>query len=80
MPPRFKCFIPKWHSPIHILDQEITSNRARFPKYTPTYDVLEYFGSNILTTEHEQWKHQRKLTSPTFSEVRYIVEIREVKV
>ncbi|GJJ15068.1 hypothetical protein Clacol_009343 [Clathrus columnatus] len=48
--------------------KEVVSNRARFPKPTATYAALQYFGSNILTTEGEEWKHQRKLTAPTFSE------------
>lgn len=43
--------------------------RARFPKPTDSYKILAVFGSNILTTEGEEWKHQRKITAPAFSEV-----------
>ncbi|KAF8503883.1 cytochrome P450 [Hysterangium stoloniferum] len=48
--------------------KEITSNRARFPKDVKDYTVLAFFGSNILVTEGEVWKKQRKLAAPTFSE------------
>ncbi|GJJ15066.1 hypothetical protein Clacol_009341 [Clathrus columnatus] len=48
--------------------KEIVSNRAVFPKNTPNYQLLNHFGTNLLTTEGEEWKRQRKLASPAFSE------------
>lgn len=51
--------------------EEITSNRARFPKDVSDYTALAFFGSNILVTEGEEWKKQRKLAAPTFSEVAF---------
>ena len=44
--------------------------RARFPKPTEPYALLRVFGMNIIATEGEEWKHQRKIVAPAFSEVR----------
>ncbi|GJJ12852.1 hypothetical protein Clacol_007097 [Clathrus columnatus] len=48
--------------------KEMMSNRALFPKNIWGYKILNYFGPNVLTSEGEEWKHQRKLISPAFSE------------
>ncbi|KAI0326146.1 cytochrome P450 [Cubamyces sp. BRFM 1775] len=48
--------------------QEILGARARFPKPTEAYQLLAAFGSNILVTEGDVWKRQRKIAAPAFSE------------
>lgn len=49
--------------------QEVMGARARFPKPTDVYELLATFGTNILVTEGEEWKRQRKIAAPAFSEV-----------
>lgn len=49
--------------------QEVTGNRARFPKPTEVYEVLNMYGQNIVVTEGEEWRIHRKITAPTFNEV-----------
>ena len=49
--------------------QEITTYRHRFPKPLFRYEVLNAFGSNIISSEGEEWKKYRKITAPAFSEV-----------
>ncbi|OSD01453.1 cytochrome P450 [Trametes coccinea BRFM310] len=51
--------------------KEIIGSRARFPKMTKVYDLLATFGSNILVTEGDIWKRQRKIAAPAFSERNY---------
>ena len=34
------------------------------------YETLKVFGSNIVTSGSDEWKHHRKVTAPAFSEVR----------
>ncbi|KAH9941623.1 cytochrome P450 [Epithele typhae] len=48
--------------------KEIVGARARFPKPLEFYDILAAFGSNILVTEGDEWKRQRKIAAPAFSE------------
>lgn len=48
--------------------KKVTANRSQFPKQTGVYDILKLFGENVLTTEGQQWKIHRQITSPTFSE------------
>ncbi|KAL1946308.1 hypothetical protein VTO73DRAFT_15435 [Trametes versicolor] len=48
--------------------KEIIGARARFPKPLETYALLATFGTNILVTEGEEWKRQRKIAAPAFSE------------
>lgn len=52
------------------VSQEIIGARARFPKPISAYQILATFGSNILVTEGDEWKRQRKIAAPAFSEVR----------
>ena len=47
------------------------SSRPRFPKPVEDYKILQFFGSNIVTTEFEEWKRYRKIAAPAFSEVRH---------
>ena len=49
--------------------QEVVGARARFPKPLEVYELLASFGSNILVTEGDEWKRQRKIAAPAFSEV-----------
>ncbi|KAI0716473.1 cytochrome P450 [Earliella scabrosa] len=48
--------------------KEVIGARARFPKPLEAYQLLTTFGSNILVTEGDEWKRQRKITAPAFSE------------
>ena len=52
--------------------QEVVGARARFPKPLEVYELLASFGSNILVTEGDEWKRQRKIAAPAFSEVRFL--------
>ncbi|KAF5322602.1 hypothetical protein D9619_001346 [Psilocybe cf. subviscida] len=47
---------------------EVTSSRARFPKPVHYYDVLSFFGRNIVASEGEEWKKYRKISAPAFSD------------
>ncbi|TVY33469.1 Cytochrome P450 [Lachnellula subtilissima] len=47
---------------------QITARREAFPKQIEKYKVLEIFGRNILSTEGNDWKLHRKITSPGFNE------------
>ncbi|KDQ10985.1 hypothetical protein BOTBODRAFT_177679 [Botryobasidium botryosum FD-172 SS1] len=46
--------------------KEVTTSRATFPK--PTYEILNLYGRNVVTTEHDEWKKHRKIAQPAFSE------------
>ena len=48
----------------------ITSSRLRFPKPLEIYEILGFFGMNIITTDFGEWKRHRKIVAPAFSEVR----------
>jgi len=48
--------------------KEVTTSRARFPKPAHRYTTLTIFGSNIVSTEGEEWKKYRKIAAPAFSE------------
>ncbi|KAK2762770.1 hypothetical protein FQN54_000944 [Arachnomyces sp. PD_36] len=47
---------------------QIASRRNDFPKPTALYTSLDVYGKNIITTEGEQWRLHRKITSPPFAE------------
>lgn len=53
--------------------QEITSARHRFPKPVENYEVLNFFGHNIVASEGEEWKKIRKIVAPAFSDVSPLV-------
>ncbi|KAI1786708.1 cytochrome P450, partial [Ganoderma leucocontextum] len=63
---------PRPKADIYIADpkivKEIIGARARFPKPTEQYAVMRVFGTNLLATEGDEWKHQRKIVAPAFSE------------
>ncbi|KDR75779.1 hypothetical protein GALMADRAFT_248468 [Galerina marginata CBS 339.88] len=48
--------------------KEITSSRARFPKPVFQYEILTFFGRNIVASEGEEWKKYRKISAPAFSD------------
>lgn len=47
---------------------QITTRRTDFPKPLEVYGSLRIYGDNVVTSEGQQWKHHRKITSPPFSE------------
>ena len=53
--------------------KEITSHRTRFVKAVEEYTILEFFGPNVVVSEHDQWKRYRKVSAPAFSEVKCIM-------
>ncbi len=40
------------------------------------YKILLAFGPNLVASEGEEWKRQRKLVAPAFSEVRPLLRFR----
>ncbi|KAG8819652.1 hypothetical protein FRC19_009628 [Serendipita sp. 401] len=64
-------FIPHWFS-VFVADaaiaREITSNRVAFPKPVHLYKPINIYGTNVVTSEHEEWKVHRRITAPSFSE------------
>src|ERR1700712_2952473 len=56
---------------------QITSRRDAFPKPTETYQILNLFGRNILSTEGPEWKSHRKVTSPGFNEKNNVLVFEE---
>ena len=51
------------------LTQHITSNRLLFPKLPEEYDIITFYGDNIVASEGKEWKRYRKISAPAFSEV-----------
>ena len=52
------------------VQQTIFSSRLKFPKPVEDYELLDFFGKNVLTAEFAEWKRHRKIAAPAFSEVR----------
>ncbi|KAK1227361.1 hypothetical protein PQX77_009645 [Marasmius sp. AFHP31] len=48
--------------------KEIGSQRHKYPKPLAQYKPLDIFGRNIISTEGDEWKKNRKIASPAFSE------------
>ncbi|TDL26326.1 614/534 cytochrome P450 [Rickenella mellea] len=48
--------------------KEVTSSRTRWTKAAQQYQLLRYFGDNILITEGDEWKRHRRTANPAFSE------------
>jgi cytochrome P450 len=46
----------------------VVSNRPAFPKPVEVYELLSLFGTNIIATEHDEWRKHRKVASPAFNE------------
>ncbi|KAG8824703.1 hypothetical protein FRC17_009034 [Serendipita sp. 399] len=62
---------PYWLD-IYVADasiaREITSNRTGFPKPTEVYEIVSLYGTNVIASEHDEWKLHRRITAPSFSE------------
>ncbi|KAF8607080.1 cytochrome P450 [Ceratobasidium sp. AG-I] len=48
--------------------KQISSGRSNFGKNTSDYGVLRKFGNNILVVEGDEWKRQRRICAPAFSD------------
>ncbi|TFK82080.1 cytochrome P450 [Polyporus arcularius HHB13444] len=48
--------------------KEVVGARSRFPKPMGPYKILLAFGPNLVASEGDEWKRQRKLVAPAFSE------------
>ena len=53
-----------------FFNKTILGLHRKFPKPVEPYRVLDFYGSNIITTEFHEWKRHRKIVAPAFSEVR----------
>ena len=47
---------------------QITTRRNDFPKPTEHYQSVDLFGKNVVSTEGQNWRHHRRITSPPFTE------------
>lgn len=47
---------------------QITSRGNDFPKPIHIYRAVSIYGMNVVTSEGEEWRHHRRLTSPAFCE------------
>ena len=56
-----------WTANPELINQ-ITTRRTDFPKPTFMYKILNLYGRNIISAEGHSWRHQRKITSPSFTE------------
>jgi len=48
--------------------KEVCSMRTVFQKPTRQYELLNFYGRNIVSSEGDEWKKFRKLCAPAFSE------------
>ncbi|KAH8806764.1 cytochrome P450 [Flagelloscypha sp. PMI_526] len=48
--------------------KEVTTNRAKWPKHLETYAVLNFYGRNIVSSEGDEWKKNRKIVAPAFTD------------
>ncbi|KAG9091740.1 hypothetical protein FRC06_000395 [Ceratobasidium sp. 370] len=48
--------------------KQITAPRSAFKKFSPDYIVLTRFGGNLVAAEGADWKRQRRICAPAFSE------------
>ncbi|KAG8823415.1 hypothetical protein FRC17_009344 [Serendipita sp. 399] len=64
-------FMPHWFA-LYVADatvaREMTSNRVAFPKPVHLYTPINIYGTNVVTSEHDEWKLHRRITAPSFSE------------
>ncbi len=47
---------------------QMAARRAEFEKPVEHYTIVNPFGRNVLSSEHGDWKRQRKIVAPSFSE------------
>ncbi|KAF8605416.1 cytochrome P450 [Ceratobasidium sp. AG-I] len=59
---------PGYHISDPNIIKQIVAPRSAFTKRTEDYASLRGFGDNLLTTEGEQWKRQRRICAPAFSD------------
>jgi hypothetical protein len=50
------------------VNSQIATRRAEFEKPIEDYVVVNHFGRNMLSAEGTDWKRQRKIVAPAFSE------------
>jgi len=50
------------------LNTQITNRRTEFEKPVEIYTIVNIFGRNALTSDGSDWKRQRKIIAPGFSE------------
>lgn len=48
----------------------IALSTEKFPKPIQYYKMLLFYGQNLVTAGHADWKKLRKICAPSFSEVR----------
>ncbi|KAJ1305196.1 hypothetical protein OPQ81_000226 [Rhizoctonia solani] len=48
--------------------KQASYSRNDFVKNTESYTILKEFGSNLLVVEGEEWKRQRRIAAPAFSD------------
>ncbi|KAG8729773.1 hypothetical protein FRC11_008043, partial [Ceratobasidium sp. 423] len=48
--------------------KHVSYSRNNFVKDTESYTILKTFGSNLLVVEGEEWKRQRRIAAPAFSD------------
>lgn len=48
--------------------KHVSYSRNNFVKSTDEYTLLKGFGSNLLVVEGEEWKRQRRIAAPAFSD------------
>jgi cytochrome P450 len=48
--------------------QAVTTNRVDFAKPIKLYGSLSIFGPNLIASEFDEWKRQRRIAAPSFSE------------
>ncbi|TQW00286.1 hypothetical protein V2A60_001384 [Cordyceps javanica] len=59
------------------LNHWVTSQREKFPKWTPMYEILRVFGSNLVTAEGNEWRQHRRLTAGYFTEANTALVFQE---
>lgn len=56
------------HSADAAVISQITTRSRDFPKPLQMYKVMSIYGSNVLSTEGQEWRQHRKITSAPFNE------------
>ncbi|KAI0078339.1 614 534 cytochrome P450 [Panus rudis PR-1116 ss-1] len=51
-----------------VVTKEIMTQRLKFPKPIELYELLLFFGRNIVASERDEWKKYRKISAPAFTE------------
>ncbi|ELU42947.1 cytochrome P450 [Rhizoctonia solani AG-1 IA] len=49
--------------------KQILASRGAFQKHNDDYQFLTIFGRNLIVSEGEEWRRQRKIVAPVFSDV-----------